>query len=46
MSPEQVEAEAATVAEKPVLGEWWTRFIKAWCKADGLTAAECAPDAK
>lgn len=43
MSPAQVEAEAKAVAEQPVLQEWWGRFVKAWCKADGLDAAECAP---
>ena len=43
MSGEQVEAMGIYVHGSYLMSEWWVRYVKAWCKADGKTEAECAP---
>jgi hypothetical protein len=42
MSAKQVEAMIRARQTEPDLNEWWVRYGRAWCKADGLSAAACA----
>lgn len=43
MSKAQVGSMRACIAAEPPLGEWFPRYVKAWCKAKGIPAEECMP---